>query len=387
MLRVYGPGPVKRAFESQRPRTPCGPVPAPVTEPNTLEPGGVSRRLRSNAPPGDPAPMQTHRCLWPRLVAFDNLLHACKEAARGKRFRPDVAEFAFDLEANLCRLGRELRDGSYSPGDYRHFTLYDRGKPRLISAAPFRDRVVHHALCNLLEPIFEPTFIHDSYACRKGKGIHGAVDRFCHFAAGHHYVLKADIRRYFPSIRHEALLLAVGHKVRCRRTLALCSLILRHGVGDEEGHGLPIGNQTSQFLANVYLNGFDHFVLEQLKPAGYIRYVDDFVLFADDKAWLREALDQARACLAELGLQVPPGKCLIQPVAAGTTFLGYRLWPDRRRLVRSSVVRFRRRYRRQVRELQAGKLQPDRLRASVNGWLGHALHARSPGLIRDVLRP
>ena len=128
-----------------------------------------------------------------------NLLTAYRQAARGKRFRPDVAAFTFDLEANLCALARELAEGTYAPGAYRHFTLYDRGKPRLISAAPFRARVVHHALCNVLEPIFEPTFIHDSYACRKGKGLHGAVDRFCHFAAGHHYVLKADIRRYFPT--------------------------------------------------------------------------------------------------------------------------------------------------------------------------------------------
>jgi len=355
-------------------------------EPNTLEPGGVSRRQWSNAPPGDPVPMKTERCLWPRLVAFENLLTAYRQAARGKRFRPDVAAFTFDLEANLCALARELAEGTYAPGAYRHFTLYDRGKPRLISAAPFRDRVVHHALCNLLEPIFEPTFIHDSYACRKGKGLHGTVDRFCHFAAGHQYVLKADIRRYFPSIRHEALLLALGRKVQCRRTLALCSLILRHGAGDEEGHGLPIGNQTSQFFANVYLNGLDHFILERVKPGGYIRYVDDFVLFSDDRGALWETLEQVREFLDGLGLQAPPGKCLVQPVTAGTTFLGYRLWPDRRRLVRSGVVRFRRRYRRQVREFRAGKLPPGRLRASVNGWLGHALHARSPGLLHTALR-
>ncbi len=330
--------------------------------------------------------MKTHRCLWPLLVDFGNLHTAYREAARGKRFRPDVAAFGFDLEANLCRLGRELSDGTYLPGAYRQFTIYDRSKPRLISAAPFRDRVVHHAVCNLLEPIFERCFIHDSYACRKGKGLHAAVDRFCEFAAGHRYVLKADIRHYFPSIQHEALLFALRRKVQCRRTLNLCSLILGHGSGEHDGLGLPIGNQTSQFFANVYLNGFDQFVLEHLKPGGYLRYVDDFVLFAEDKAWLRDALEEVRRFLADLGLELPSGKCLVQPVSAGTTFLGFRLWPEERRLVRSGVVRFRRRYRAQVRQLREGKLSPDDLRASVNGWLGHATHARSPGLVPTVLR-
>jgi len=329
--------------------------------------------------------MKTHRYLWPALVSFDNLFRAYTKAVRGKRLRPDVAAFSYDLEVNLLSLLGDLVSGSYSPGTYRRFAVYDP-KPRIISAAPFRDRVVHHAICNILEPIFEATFIHDSYACRVGKGTHAAVDRFSHFARRHAYVLKGDVKRYFPSIDHELLMHAIGRKVQCRRTLGLCALVIHQGTQDTAGRGLPIGNQTSQFFANVYLNPFDHFILEQVRPDGYIRYVDDFVLFADGKGELWEALDRARDFLEGLRLELPPAKCLIQPVSAGTTFLGYRIWPHQRRLVRSSIVRYGRRFGGLVRDLQEGDASIEEVRASINAWLGHAKHADTDGLIRVLLK-
>ena len=329
--------------------------------------------------------MKTHRYLWPRIVSFDNLLLAYRKAARDKRFREDVAHFSFSLESNLVRLRRELADGTYLPGEYRHFPVYDR-KPRIISAAPFRDRVVHHALCNVLEPIFEPTFIHDSYASRKGKGIHGAADRFSQFARAHAWVLRADIQQYFPSIDHAVLLSTIAKKIACPETLRLCRLIVECGTPPGISRGLPIGNQTSQFFSNVYLNPLDHFVLEHVRPGGYIRYVDDFVLFAHSKHELWAAFSAIAEFLGGIGLCVPDHKRLVQPVAEGTTFLGYRIWPHRRRLVRSGVIRFQRRYRRLVRGLQGGTVQIEELRAVVAGWLGHACHADTDALVRDALR-
>jgi RNA-directed DNA polymerase len=143
--------------------------------------------------------MKRYGHLWEGTISFENLLRAAHAAARGKRFKPSVARFRFDLERQLLRLHDELEAKTYRPGGYRTFTIYE-GKTRQIGAAPFRDRVVHHALTGVLEPIFERSFIFDSYACRKGKGIHAAVDRSQRFARRYHYVLKADVRKFFPSI-------------------------------------------------------------------------------------------------------------------------------------------------------------------------------------------
>jgi RNA-directed DNA polymerase len=142
--------------------------------------------------------------IWLKLVSFENLLRAYRKARRGKRGRPGVAEFGLDLERELIALQRELESGEYKPGAYRLFTIYDR-KPRVIAAAPFRDRVVHHAVMNLIEPPLDRTFISDSYACRHAKGVHAAVNRYQAWAQTYKYVLKMDVRQYFPSIDHEIL--------------------------------------------------------------------------------------------------------------------------------------------------------------------------------------
>lgn len=228
--------------------------------------------------------------LWERLISFEGLLAAAEKACKGKRFRPPVAAFHFDLERHLWRLHQELADKTYRPGPYRTFFIHEP-KRRQISAAPYRDRVVHHALTRVLEPIFERSFVHDSYACRKGKGTHAAVRRSQEFARRHRYVLKADIRKFFPSIDHAILKALLARKVKDPHVLWLAGLLI-DGSNPQEGvcdwfagddlfapaqrcRGLPIGNQTSQFFANVYLDPLDHFVKERLEIEGYTRYVDD----------------------------------------------------------------------------------------------------------------
>ena len=240
--------------------------------------------------------------LWQGMIAFKSLLLAAHAAARGKRFKPCVARFVFDLERQLLRLQEELASKTYRPGPYRTFTIYE-GKTRQISAAPFRDRVVHHALTGILEPIFERSFVFDSYACRKGKGTHAAVDRCQQFARRYRYVLKADVRKFFPSIDHQILKTLVARRIKDPDVLWLVGLIIDHSnppgpplmwfPGDdlftptERRRGLPLGNQTSQFFANVYLDPLDHFVCDRL-GSSYVRYVDDFLVFADDKRRLGE---------------------------------------------------------------------------------------------------
>ena len=236
------------------------------------------------------------------MISFGSLLQAAHSAARGKRFKPSVARFIFDLERQLLLLHEELASKIYRPGPYRTFTIYE-GKTRQISAAPFRDRVVHHALTGILEPIFERSFIFDSYACRKGKGTHAAVDRCQQFARRYRYVLKADVRKYFPSIDHTILKTLITRKIKDPHVLWLVATIIDHSnpqdpvlmwfPGDdlftptERRRGLPLGNQTSQFFANVYLDPLDHFVTDHL-GLSYVRYVDDFLVFADDKRRLHE---------------------------------------------------------------------------------------------------
>ena len=212
--------------------------------------------------------MKRHNHLWDWMTGYSNLERAAIKAARGKRRRRNVAEFLYNLETEICQLQDELRDKTYKPGAYHTFFIYEP-KLRMISAAPFRDRVVHHALCSVLEWTFEPTFISDSYACRRGKGTHAAVDRFTEFARRNRYVLKCDVRKFFPSVDHEILKETVARKVKDRNALWLVDRIIdgsnpQEPVWDwfpgddlltrtERRLGLPIGNQTSQFFANVFL--------------------------------------------------------------------------------------------------------------------------------------
>jgi retron-type reverse transcriptase len=230
--------------------------------------------------------------LWPQITTWENLVLAAKKAQRGKRYRDNVLDFNDNLESELLNLQEELSNHTYSPGPYRTFQIVEP-KKRMISAAPYRDRVVHHALCNVIVPLFEPSFIHQTYANRAGYGTHKALRQFAKYTREYRYVLQCDIRQYFPSIDHQILKTALRRKLKCPSTLWLVDTIIDASNEQEEvsyyfegddlftpgerRRGLPIGNLTSQFFANVYLSGFDHFVKERLSGAQYVRYVDDFV--------------------------------------------------------------------------------------------------------------
>ncbi len=343
--------------------------------------------------------MKTYNRLFEQICSFENLLVAARKAQRGKRFQDEVARFNFHLERELYRLQAELQTQTYQPGDYHEFHIYEP-KLRKISAAPYRDRVVHHALCNVVEPLFDRTFIFDSYACRKGKGTHKAVDRFTRFSRKTEYVLKCDIRKYFPSIDHEILKTLFRRKIRDVKTLWLMDVIVdssnrqENVMGYFDGdtlltpllrrRGIPIGNLTSQFFANIYLNGFDHFVKEQLQCRYYIRYVDDFVVLDRDKSRLHEVKVEMVSYLARLRLQLHPHKCQVFPVKSGTDFLGYQVFPTHRRLRASSVTRARRRLRRLQRDYRVGKISQEQVTHSVQSWLGHIQHADTYGLRRAI---
>ena len=336
--------------------------------------------------------MKRHGDLWPRIVAFENLLLAARKAQLGKRSRHNVRLFNFNLEGELTQLQTELMSGSYQPGEYRTFEIVEP-KKRMISAAPYRDRVAHHALCNVIAPIFEQGFIEDSYANRTGYGTHRALHRFTKFARGSRYVLQCDIRKYFPSIDHEILKSIIRRKLKCDRTLWLIETIIdasneQEAVHDyfpgddlwtptERRRGLPIGNLTSQFFANVYLNGLDHFVKRELKIAKYLRYVDDFALFGDDHAQLAEARVAIEDYLTRLRLKIHPIKSQLFETRKGANFVGYRVLPDRIRVRSENLRRARRRFRRLQSAFRQGESGLKKLSQSIGSWIAHLAHADS----------
>lgn len=339
--------------------------------------------------------------MFDQLCSWDNLYLAYRLAAKGKRGKAAAASFEYRLEDNLWQLHEELRDKTYRPGRYHSFYIHEP-KRRLISAAPFRDRVVHHALCNMIEPTFERGFIYDSYANRVGKGTHRALDRCQRFARRYRYALQCDVAQFFPAIDHAILRATLARKVNDRDVMWLIDQVLASGVGvlsDEyqmtwfagddllaalRPRGLPIGNLTSQLWANCYLDPFDHFVKRRLGCPAYLRYVDDFVLFADDKATLWQWRNAIVTRMAQLRLTIHE-YAQPRPVTEGIGFLGFVIFPDHRRLKRRKGIHFRRKLRRLMREYAAGEIVLDEVNASVQGWVNHVRYANTIGLRKAVL--
>ncbi|MEA5595698.1 RNA-directed DNA polymerase [Rivularia sp. UHCC 0363] len=333
--------------------------------------------------------MKRYGNLYPQIIEFENLLLATRKAQKGKRFRDNVLDFNYHLETELIRLQQELTNKTYQPGNYRTFRLTNP-KSRLISAAPYRDRVVHHALCNIIVPIFEKTFIYDSYANRVGFGTHRALKKFTHFARNSRYVLQCDIKKYFPCIDHTILKQLIRRKIKCSDTLWLIDAIIDNSneqetvidyfPGDDlltpvnRRRGLPIGNLTSQFFANIYLNSFDHFVKEQLKISKYVRYVDDFALFSDDWQLLAEARLAIEEYLAQLRLQIHPIKSQLFATKIGASFLGFRIFPDRIRVRNNNLHRARRRLKRLQSDYVQGIVDLEKVNQSIQSWFAHLDH-------------
>lgn len=348
--------------------------------------------------------MKRYDNLFPRICDFENLYMAYVAARRGKRGRGDVAQFERRAPDHLFRLQEELQAGTYTPGPYRHFYIQEP-KRRKISAAPFRDRVVHHALVQVIEPIYERQFIGDSYACRVGRGTHRALDRCTNWVRHYPYVLQCDIAKFFPTIDHTILLGILGRAIADPPTLALCERIIASGAGvlDSEREprwfpgddlfaalrpqGLPIGNLTSQFWGNVYLNELDQYIKRTLHVHAYLRYADDFLLFADSKAVLHEWHAAIRTFAVErLRLGLHAAKCQVYPTRTGVPYLGFRHFGARRRIKRASVVRFRRRLRRLQHAYARGEVTREHIGASIRSWCAHAAHGNTRRLRSQILR-
>jgi retron-type reverse transcriptase len=340
-----------------------------------------------------------HAELFGQIACFKALRAAAQRAMRGKRRKRGAAMFIADLERESLALERQLQDGSYRPGRYVAFKVNDP-KKRIVSAAPFRDRVVHHALCAVVGPIFEAGFIDNTFANRRFKGTHRAIEAYEHYRDRRAHVLRCDIYRYFPAIDHAILKEAFRRRIACERTLALLDLIVDgsnaqepvnlHFPGDdlfapfERRRGLPIGNLTSQFFANLYLDGFDHFVTEVLR-APYVRYVDDFALFHDDPVVLAEWQGRIARHLDGLRLRLHPRKTHMAPTSGSATFLGLVLHADGgRSLPDDNVARFRNRLRGLRDRWRAGTIGFGDVEPRVRAWIAHAGNAQTWRLRQSI---
>lgn len=331
--------------------------------------------------------------MFEALCNWDNLLAAWRLAARGKRRRPDVATFDLQAADRLLALRDALAGGFWRPGAFHRFVVHEP-KRRIISAAPFADRIVHHALCRISEPVFEAHFHPASFANRRGLGTHRAVAQLQAACRHWRYALRCDVEQHFASIDHERLRVKLARLLDDDAVMALVDLILASGAEDNTArtfageelfaalrpHGLPIGNLTSQLWSNVYLTDFDWHVSRTLGCRGYLRYVDDFVLLSDSKAqlsrWRRqvvERLAEERLCLHERQAQVIPTAC-------GIPWLGFVVYPHKVLLKRRSAVGFTRRLRALARAWCNGEISFAELDASVQGWLAHAAQGDTWGL-------
>jgi retron-type reverse transcriptase len=317
-----------------------------------------------------------------QFLSFENLYGAYKKAYRATK----NYAFAFHVDRELLRLQDDFINGRYVPGEYRYFTIAEP-KIRIIAVAPFRDRVVHHALVQVIEPVFEKRFIYDSYATRKGKGVHKAVARAQYFLRKNPWYLKMDIKQYFASINHEALIRLINRVIKDPFIMKLCEAIIGRAAGPDEpkGTGLPIGNLTSQFFANVYLNVFDHYVQEVLRTSAYLRYMDDFCLFAGEKEALKRRKPTVEQFLRDvLKLETKPAATLINNRIHGLPFLGVRIYPNMIRHKRENFKRSIARLKQREWEYRNGMIDYRRYSASMQSLTAH-LAMYGNNLLKSIL--
>jgi len=345
---------------------------------------------------------RTHRHLWPQIVGWENLLASYFRCRRRKRFKRGAVEFDFRAMDNLLESQRLLRSARWQPGAYRQFQITDP-KPRTISAAPFADRVVHHAIVRVLEPLFDKRFIDDSYACRRGKGTHRAIRRAQYFLRRFPWYLKTDIVKFFPSIDHTLLLECLSRVVVDEEVQRLIGKILASGSvlseqktgpvwfpGDDlldalRPRGLPIGNLTSQFFANVFLDPIDHYIKEDLRVPGYVRYADDLFLFGHSKQELRLVERRLRERLAEQRLKLHDNKTHVCPSAKGVGYLGLRVWSDSKKLSTQAIRRFQRRRRRMEYQFLQAEKTCFNVEASLRCWLNWAEQCNSFAIKKTLI--
>jgi|SRR3989344_1013611 len=317
--------------------------------------------------------------LYEQFCSYENLELAFKRARRGKTLKLYVIEFEENLEKNLLQLRAELLSQTYKPEPLKTFIIRDP-KTRKISKSAFRDRIVHHAICNVIEHNFDKRFIYDSFANRLRKGTLNAIKRFDYFkrkvsqnGTVKCYVLKADIKQYFETVNHEILLSILKKKIQDGRLLALIRKILANYLGNVPGVGMPLGNLTSQFFANVYLNELDQFVKHKLRAKYYLRYVDDFVILHLSRKLLERYKSEINQFLQQrLALTLHPQKSQVIKLQKGINFLGFRIFHYHRLIRKKNMKKFERKFEVMKSLYQQGLLNREKAVEKFEGWLAYA---------------
>ena len=308
------------------------------------------------------------------------------KARKCKRYRPDVKNFEKDREANLIRTVEDLENGTYTPGRYQVFKVFEP-KERIIMALPFYDRVIQHMIVTYIEPIFEKRFIFHSFACRKDKGVHEASAILTKWLYNLEVVqgkkiwaIKADIRHYFQSVNHEILKAEIRRYISDGPLLTILDRIIDHNGIYDKGVGIPVGNLTSQLFANVYLNILDQFIKHELGIKYYVRYMDDFIILGEDPEELKVILAKIEKFVNErLKLELNP-KTIIIYTKNGVDFVGYRHWATMK-LLRKAATR---RLKQLLKNFEEGTITEEYFDRSLNSRLGHMEHADTYNLRQDI---
>ncbi len=324
--------------------------------------------------------------LFQKLVSFENLLIASKKAVLGKKPKLDLLSFISNREEELLQLQSSLIDHTWTPSPFHSFQIFEP-KPRLISSTCFKDRIVHHALCQIIEKDLERISIFDSYACRPHKGLHKALQKLQVYSKSWQFYLKIDIEHFFETADHDILFSQLQRLFKDKELLMLMKKIIDHGApGSQSGKGLPIGNLTSQFWSNFYLGHLDLFIKHQLRVKGYIRYMDDMVLFADSIEDLQRYLCCIQGFVEQkLKLKLKEKATILSAVSHGIPYLGFRVWPNQIRLDSARKRRLLRRLKGIHSQLKAGYLisHTVKMGEKLETLLAWAHVAQTYGLIKS----
>lgn len=315
--------------------------------------------------------MRRHGNLFSKIADTANIYEAYRRARKGKRWQDTVKRFESRVDYNIEAIHNALIDQTFTTASYIQRTIYEP-KERTIYKLPFnQDRIVQHSLMNVLEPIWDSLMIHDSYSCRKGKGIHAGSRRTMEFirkVGKHGYCLKMDVRKFYPSINHNIMYNIIKQKIKCKDTLWLLHDIIYSFGG---GYNIPIGNYTSQWFGNLYMNEFDHHLKHKHRVKYYIRYCDDVVILHEDKNYLHEIAEISTDFISDR-LDMSWGKCDVFPISQGIDFLGYRHFPEKILLRRSTAKRVKQRLKLLPARLARNEITHDQYRSSIAstmGWL------------------
>lgn len=331
--------------------------------------------------------MKVYTNVFKKIISLENLFLAWNEFKKDKQQRQDVQQFEWRLEHNIFQLHRDLRYKRYRHGRYTSFYIHDP-KQRLIHKAEVRDRVLHHTIFAVLNPIFEPMFIPYSFSCRIGKGTHTGVDvleRILRKMSGNGfrscYALKCDIKKFFASVDHDILLHILNKRIKDNDAMWLLKEIIESFVSRESvfsRRGLPIGNLTSQLFANIYLNELDQFVKHRLKVKHYVRYTDDFIVVAEEKLYLENTIAPIRFFLTEkLALELHPKKIIIRKFHQGIDFLGYIVFSHHRLVRAKTRQRIFKKIKKRVKEYRNGIITEQTLNQSLQSYIGVLSHANT----------